>query len=240
MKRSILILGFFLIVTPLQAQSTLKFSAVRNFKAGLMMTEILKDAYGRLNIQIEVEEFPGERALKKSNSGEVDGELFRIPNVHKKYTNLIMIPVVIYKFEGRAYSKTVDFPIAGWNSLQPYKVGVQRGILYALRGTEGMNRQVVNTSQQLYKILEKGRVDLIISDKFSDAEWTRKLNVNGVHSLTPPLIVLNLHHYLHKKHEALVPEVTKAIQASVDAGIPQIMESKTLEQLRQSKVIVSR
>ena len=80
---------------PLSATDTLTFSSIENSGFTPFAKSIILKAYENEGIQVSINPLPAKRALKTANYGkEVDGELFRISGIEKKYPNLI--PIKIY------------------------------------------------------------------------------------------------------------------------------------------------
>ncbi len=57
--------------------------------------EILKVAYGKIGIPIEMAVMPGKRALKESSKVKADGEVHRIFKIGEVYPTLIRVPTPI-------------------------------------------------------------------------------------------------------------------------------------------------
>ena len=49
---------------------------------------VLKEAYKRINTEVEFKKMPAERSIENSNNGLLDGEVNRITGIEKKYSNL--------------------------------------------------------------------------------------------------------------------------------------------------------
>ena len=62
-----------------------------------------------------------------------------------------------------------------------------------------------------------------------------KLGISGIQSLQPPLVKLSLYHYLHKKHEKLVAQVTKVFREMEEAGKIQQILAETEAELLQAQ-----
>jgi len=121
MRRLIFIILFILLTTcPVQAEEKLVFSALQDSKLGLMVEEVLLEAYNRIGIKAETQWLPGARALRMANDGEVDGAQLRVASVSKKYSNLIIVPVPVYETEIVVFTRSADFQVKGWASLKPY------------------------------------------------------------------------------------------------------------------------
>lgn len=211
------------------------FSTVKDTLVADINEIIIRHAYQKLGIQLIIKKLPAARALQESNAGEFDGELFRISGISKKYPNLLMIPVVSYEVSVRAYSKRSDIKVASWNSLKAFKIGIERGVQFSEEATQGMNRQIVNTNQQLFRLLNKNRVDIVVSDEWSAFGTLMALQRTGfpvklIKELSPRIMGIQLHHYLHTKHMALIPKINQAIKESLQLGMAKQAEDKIRRQ----------
>ncbi len=162
---------------------------------------------------------PAERALHTSNSGKIDGEVFRIVNVHKRFTNLVMVPTPINVLEGIAFVKDRHIVINnGWESLSNYKIGGQVGVKFVERGTKDMNRYLVDTNEQLFHMLDRGRVDVAVAAYVNGIKAIKKLELTSVKALQPSIQTYPLYHYLHKKNADLVPKLDKVLREMKRSG----------------------
>ena len=119
MKNLFYIIIFCLVnsTTLARTPERLVFSGIEGSVNSEISMQVLERAYQQLGIAVVYKPLPGERSLHTSNSGEVDGEVFRIANVSKKYTNLIQIPTSINSIEAVAFSKDENLKLDGWQSL---------------------------------------------------------------------------------------------------------------------------
>ncbi|MET0049132.1 MAG: transporter substrate-binding domain-containing protein [Sedimenticola sp.] len=217
-------------VIPVNAQTNMVFTAPSGSPMGLISERVLKEAYGNIGISIRVDKVPGKRALASSNSGQVDGEANRIANINEKFSNLIMIPVPVVNIKMVAFSKQETFPINGWESLKPYYIGIRRGIRISEEGTKGMRRQLVDDYRTLFTLLDLGRVEVVVTPHLVGLIEMKKSNIKDVKTLEPPLIETKLYHYLHKKHESLVPKITASLRKmEADGDIERIQDQVTME-----------
>jgi len=235
MKSKVLLLIFlnlFFGFTLSSAQEKLRISAIEGTPLTKLCKQILPEAYQRIGIQISVEEYPASRALHYSNSGKVDGELMRIAGIEKKHPNLIRIPVSYVSFQGVVFSKKeLDFPVKGWSSLKPYKIGILRGVKYSETGTKGMRIQIVDRHTQLVKLLDYGRIDIIVMTRLNGLNAFRQANVRNFKILEPPLVRMPLFHYLHIKNQHLVPKITDSLREMRKEGRFQTIYEKFEEAL---------
>ena len=224
------LLALLLISQPVRAQHALIFSKPGPLDYSAQISEdILKEAYASIGITVTTQEFPGERALQMSNSGAVDGEVNRIHGIVNKYSNLRLVPVAINAIEGIAFTNNPEIKIENWESLRPYAIGLRIGAKFAENGTEGMKVLPVQTNDLVFRMLSKKRTEVAVSTRIEGILTIKKHGLNNIHLIEPPLETLKLFHFLHKKHQALIPRITKALEEMVLEGRVQAIKDKAIE-----------
>ncbi len=201
------------------AQSDLRFSGIAGSVNHRICAAILEKVYADLGFTVSAQTFPAERALLTANSGGSDGEIQRVDGLSEVYPNLIKVPESIFFLEGSAFVKDPRIKIYKWDSLKSYVVGIPRGIKYLERNTEGMNRVVVASVEQLFYLLEAGRVEVVVISTNYGRAFLKKNKITDVKIQTPPIIKVPLYHYLHKKHVLLVPKVAAQIRVLKNKGV---------------------
>jgi polar amino acid transport system substrate-binding protein len=195
-----------------RAQEKIILTRVRGSSDTHAGAAVVKEAYRRLGMDIKVYPLQGKVALEASNSGKVDGEVQRIDGIDRKFTNLVQVPIPVNYLQGAAFSKDYHFPIKGWFSLQPYRIGIVRGIIFAEQGTQGMDVKIAENYAALVALLEKGEVDLAVMPRINGQVAIKKHNSKDIKELQGVLETLFLYHYLHKKNERLVPQLEKILK----------------------------
>ena len=181
---------------------------------------IMKEAYRRLGHSLKVVRFPGERALWAANTGVVDGELFRVDGVDKKYTNLIKVPLNISKLEIVVFAKGKDFRVTGWDCLASYVIGYRSGVkAVELNMIKGLKTEPVSTYKQAFLKLDNGRTDVVLGSRTAGLETIRENQLQEITVLEPPLMSMKIFHYLHKKNVDLLEPLTKIIQQMKNEGL---------------------
>ncbi|SCK13347.1 ABC transporter substrate-binding protein [Vogesella sp. LIG4] len=172
---------------------------------------ILQEAYRRLGIRLSSVALPVERSLRYSNSGGTDGEVMRIAGLEQDYPNLVRVPVPLLEVRMQAFTTGANYPVHGWQSLQNYRLCVRSGIRIVLQHTEGMQREITHSEQQLFSMLRAGRCDMAI---LSQDSWLLidRLHQGPLHALEPPLSSEPLYHYLNKRRAALLPGLTAVLR----------------------------
>ena len=196
----------------------LVLSTVQDSDDTIIAERVLREAYGRLGIDLEVRRYPGSVALEKSNAGEVDGELQRIDGITRRFQHLIQVPIPVNYIQGTVFSKQKDLDFTRWHALRPYQIGIVKGILFAERGTRGMQVKTVDTYAELIQLLATDQVDVIVAPRINlrvvmvRGRKSAGLEMNGV------LETFLLYHYLHEKHKDLVVAIQHVLKKMLLAG----------------------
>jgi len=196
--------------------------------------KIMREAYKRVgNIDIQIIEQPAARALVTANSGEVDGELARIESLSNKLFNLIRLPTLIMNFDIVCFTKNKKISIDSVESLIPYRIGVQRGYVQVENVTKNLpKREIVTNNDSLFKMLENGRLDVVITDRVNGEITIEKFGFKSIKSAGPILETLPLYHYLHKKNKKLIPKLKIVLEKMERNGVIKNITKKTITDIK--------
>lgn len=220
---------FVLSLSPafLAAKDLMTFSTIENSPYATISERVMRIAYARLNIDLSTLDLPATRAIITSNSGTVDGELYRIKNIHSKYKNLIMIPVPIGKLEGVAITWKKDIAITTWDELSGQNVCFRRGVKFAEAGLNTMRAQPVGANKQLFNMLKTKRCDVIIIARITSIPLVSEfIETQQIKLYQSVLQSYPLFHYLHKKNKHLKPKLTRVLNEMQQEGIIQKVRSQ--------------
>lgn len=208
------------------AQQVMRISTLLETDPATTIAEqVLAEAYKRLGITLQVQKYPGERSLVSANDGSTDGELYRKVGMERDYPNLIIVPVPLQTYEIVIFTRGTTFVVNGWESLRPFTVGFVRGIKIVEQNTLGMRTEAVPTMQQAFQKMVMGRTDVVVGNRTSGLAAVKALKLDDVRIMAPPLASFPVYHYLHKKHEALVPRLT--------AVLTQMQKEKVIERIQK-------
>lgn len=199
---------------------------VGNDPATAIAEQVMREAYRRLGLNLIVHKLPGERTLVQANDGKMDGELYRKLGMEREYPNLVIVPVPLQTYEIVIFTRGTTFVVSGWESLRPYTLGFVRGIKIVQENTQGMRIEAVPTMPLAFEKMMMGRTDLVLGNRLSGMAAIKAMNLEGVTVLEPPLASFPVYHYLHKRHEALVPDLTRVLR--------QMQTDKTIERIQKS------
>ncbi len=219
-----------LLTTSLQAQERVVISQAQIAPTAyrLMGERVLKEAYSRIGVELELEDLPAERALVYASEGKTDGEFARIAGIEQNYPNLVMISVPIVYEDIVVYSKEVDFTVDGWESLAPYSINFIRGFKLAEIKTEGMNVEMVNTIEQAFLKLNAGRTDVVVDLRSAQCVLPT-LDVSGITALEPPLTQIVMYHYLNTGHKALAAKLEEELKRMAQDGDLKAIQEQAVQ-----------
>lgn len=186
--------------------------------------QFLEEVFETLNYKLEVRQYQSAHCLELSNSGQVDGELWRIEGLDAEYKNLIRVPVPLWSHPELAFVYG-DIELDGWKSLSPYRVAFRAGTKVVENNIRDIvvNQVAVASIDEAFSLLEKGDVDVVISDNIVGSVLLKsdKYKDSGIRQLPEPLDQALLYTYLHKKHQELVPELARSLRKAKRDGTYQ-------------------
>jgi polar amino acid transport system substrate-binding protein len=218
------------------AQEHVELSTFQTSVRGLLFKDILTEAYQRIGMTINVTPYPARRGLSLANDGILDGEAGRLEQIHPQFPNLVMIPVPIFLNRTVAFTKDPDMQITAWDDMRPYHVTTMLGLKYTESKLEGFEHvEFVGTIQQAFRMLELGRTDVVVFALLDGLNVINELSLQGV----VPNVFEHIpsYHFLHKKHTAIVPAITKALQEMEREGRLQAVATEYRKRLEEGEFL---
>ena len=196
---------------------------------------VVGEAFAMAGVKLKLVRTPAERGLRNANEGIDDGELTRIKGIDKTYTNLIRVPEKVIDWDFVAFSKNPNITIHGWESLKNYNIGHIRGWKILETNTAGFPYvESVRNSDVLFSMLEKDRIDIALFSRWIGKAILKQKNLRGIYVLEPPLASREMYIYLNKKHAALVPIISQALNSIKQSGeYDRLFKEKVINSVRQ-------
>ena len=192
---------------------TIVLSSIENDPPITQAIEILKRAYEKIRISVRIEFLPGLRALTWANEGYTTGDVGRVAGTEERFRNLVKVPVPVAEITAVAYGTNPELIVNKWEDLKPLQVGIVRGIQISEIKTRNFRRTSVSDVAHLIKMLEAGRIDAaVFSPGVIEKYLASAKGKSKIVALGEPLEVIQLYHYLNKRHSSLVPIVAKSIE----------------------------
>lgn len=177
----------------------------------------LTRAYQDIGYQVNFPLFSASRSLIEANHGRVDAETARIAGIEKDYPNLVRIPVVICRLKIDLYANN-PITLEKINALQNYELGYRAGNITLKRMLKPYSPFIVTTYEQLLKMLQSGRLDMIAIHASTGRRYQKEY---GLHLVKFDLPQVPLYHYVHKKNSALIPKLTASLKALEKSGFTE-------------------
>ncbi len=194
----------------------------------------LQEACQRIGWQCRVHRFgSSQRALVYANESG-DGDALRVPNIKQIVPditeNLIKIPEFILETRFIAYSSSAEFTVDGYDSLSNYHKGIRSGMKILEENLVGP-LTVQPESMRLFRLLAEKRLDIVIEHEDIAKFILTKVKLTDIKALSPPLLEFLGYTYIHKKHKALVPELSASLAAMKIDGSFEKIKSETIQRL---------
>lgn len=201
---------------------------VKNSDYGTFLTLVFTDAFDRMGYEFIYSGYPAARASAMSDAGLADGEISRVYEYQSAHPNLIRIEEPLYTTAFVAFAVKPGITLNGWESLKDtaYFVEYRRGVKLSRsrlsRVVEGHRLSDVSSAVQGLKKLVSGRTDLYIDVEFTIRETIKDLNpdifdISGLYQ-AGIMQTVDAFAYLHKRHAALVPELTGILKTMKQEG----------------------
>jgi polar amino acid transport system substrate-binding protein len=223
----------FIAVSSVSAIDKLVFSTFENAGMTLVQEPVMREVYKRLGYEIEVRQFPGERAIHWADKGIFDGELARLMVVQEMYKNLRLVPTPIHEIKEVVFTKDADFTPRGWESLKPFSTVSLIGYKYTEKKLKEhkISYHMVPKFEQILRTVNAGRYDIGLLIMLDGLKTIKDKGIKGLRVLEPPLEIFPTYHFLHKKNEALIPKVNKTLKELKKEGFIKKIEAQVLLEL---------
>ena len=193
------------------------------------LNELARSAFERIGVKAQVHVLPPARALINANAGIDDGDVYRVAGIERDFPNLLRVTESVLDLEFTAYTMHPGIEIRTWADLAPYAVAYTTGyIYYDLHVKSAREITKTDSIEQLFPLLEKGRADVILVDRWQ-AQWIARRHGYVVRRIEPPLARVEMYMYLHKKHAALVHRVGRALAELKADGSYRALHDKHLK-----------
>ena len=184
------------------------------------LMQLSQEAFRRAGAEFKLVSLPSERSLKSADAGEVDGEGLRVAGLTAQYPNQVQVPERYVRISFVAFAKDATINLDnGWESLKPYSVAFITGWkMFEANATGARAVTKVDKPEQMFQMLDGGRVDLALYTRADGLALARGLGLPSIAPVWPALKDVDMYLYLHKKHEALVPRLVQALKAMKTDG----------------------
>ncbi len=169
--------------------------------------------FSALNIEIEIVEYPAKRALELANKGDIDGDFARYPGVGKSYSNLIQLPVSIYK--SKLVLVSTESIIDSVESIfHNEKIGVVLSSEFIDSWIEKENQLKTRDYKQLLSLVKAKRIRYAFLPIEALYGYEKMLQATFFTKLPETNDSLGVFLLLNKKHQLLIPKLVEIMNQS--------------------------
>jgi polar amino acid transport system substrate-binding protein len=156
---------------------------------------VIAEVFRRIGLKGRVRQYEASaRALVNANANVDHGVAMRIKSLNKKYPNLVRVEERLVENHFVAYSSDLDLKTSNWKSLQPYSLAYIHGWLIFERNlVEGQQKHAVYKPDQMFDMLRKKRVDLVLYEQWQGLKRAANSGVS-VKLHEPPLASVDMLH----------------------------------------------
>lgn len=174
---------------------------------------VLPKIYQELDLDISISPVPGNRAQQLASSGAKDGEIMRIFSYGIEHPTTLRVPTPYYYLETMAFIKEgSNITIDSSEDLKNYSIAKVRGVKHTNNITQGLPHVYdLSSTENIMRLVSQGRVDIALTNSIDGKIALQELKITNVVPLKKPLATLDLFHYLHQEHQALIPIVDAKI-----------------------------
>lgn len=200
------------------AQKTLQFSThlPESQPLGAISRALLIEAYKELNIELTFQVYPVNRSLAYSNSGKVDGEIFRVKSIINEFPNLVLVDEPLLHVDIVAYyladNKKIKGTIHGWEDLKPYSIAHTKGFRSIENKIKDTSRIKMDFGKQLTPLLISNKVDVVIMNKLDGDNIINQKHYRDIDIRSVVFSTIPTYHLLNNKHQALASKVKKSFK----------------------------
>jgi polar amino acid transport system substrate-binding protein len=188
---------------------------------------VLTEAFRRLGYEFRLVTYPAKRGPVEVNAGRVDGGAHRIHgfNNDNRYPNLVRVDESIQAIDQSVFARSKTIQVNGWESLADYEIVYLAGIKVVETGMDRAgipkNRRIpVYTIDRVFELLSRGRGDLTVVSASTGRATMEKLGISSerIHLLSPPVVVIELYSYMHKRHRPLAKALGAVLKEMKGTG----------------------
>ncbi len=193
---------------------------------------IVAEVFRRIGLKGQVEMYKASaRALINANDNIDHGVVMRVKGLEKKFPNLVRVEERLIENNFVAYSAGLDLVTDSWDSLKPYVAAYINGwVIFERNLSATQDRQAVKEPAQMFSMLEQGRVDVILYEKWQGLQRAKDTALSvKVHE--PPLASVDMYMYVHKEHAHLAPKLAVALREMKADGTYQEIFDRILTPL---------
>ncbi len=202
-----------------------------DFANSIVAREILIEAYDRIGYRAEFPVYPPNRMIASFKSGEVDAMLIAEASFSDEFPGVIRVGTVIWNDELVVFSKS-PLPVRGWDSLKPYRIGYITAMLIIEKKLgSGYQTFPVGNPIQLFKMLDAGRTDAVVTSRSVGNLMISTLGLSGIARTGETLAYVPNYHFVSEKYADIARNLSVVLEDMEKSGRIAEITDATLARL---------
>lgn len=219
LTKPIVILAMALACVHVQAQDA-KLGVAQREAVQDVAAELLRTIYQRAGFSLTIEGLPLARLNDMVLKNTMDGEVARIGIYFERNPSLFKVEPSYYHLVTTAFAKIDrNLVISSTDDLKKYQVGIIRGAYHAAKATEGVaNLVIVDDVSQLFKMLDAGRLDIVVDAGINGADMINQLGLTSSVKAVGELTRREFFSVLIPSKKDLAPKLSAVIKTMAASG----------------------
>ena len=187
------------------------------------VVELISLAYKENGINVKLIDFNRDSALVAANEGVLDGQLAKISGLENTYKNLVRLETPLLDFKLNLISFCNACTLSDMPSLVIHSTYPAPAKYLESNPYNGQLYKVKSVSTLLNLLIQKQVSAALVIGFYLDP-YMHKLQKAGIKFTT--LDSQHVYHYLHKKHQHLIPALTATLTQLKQSGKMRELKSK--------------
>lgn len=188
-----------------QEQCPKRIAAIRDDVLLAELSEALMATYQQLGCRVRIVELPGRRGISSFNALQVDGELYRLKLVEKRYTRPAVSSSVPLAYINNALWLHPDPAVS-----RDLPIGYLLGVVYQEEYLKGKNGYAFHTPEKMYEAYRNGRISGFLASESSVVAQVKRMGLSR--PLRGETInKIAIYHYLGAEYEPIMRQFSELI-----------------------------
>lgn len=182
-----------------------------DFAPSIVARDILDEAYASIGCRAQYDAFPPNRMIASLVEGKIDAMAIAEARVSDEHPGIIRIETPIWIDEIVAFSRS-PLAILEWDDLKGLKIGyIAAMFIIEDHLASGFDVYPVQDTVQMFRMLEIGRTDVVITSRTIGMLMIQKMGIEGISCASLPLQRVYTYHFLSERNA----DVAKRLSAEL-------------------------
>jgi len=222
-----------LAVSARAAPQAIEIAILDNAAMGPVALAVLREAYGRLGVDIRTRTLPLRRGIQMADQGEVDGDLMHSLPALKEWPHLTVVKVPVVRAVFVAYKQGTACPdVVPARELAATRIAYMRGTVAVEEALPKEALLATTNNLDAFKHLQHGIVQYAVVGRLEGDSLLASHPMGNICKVATPVVTSDLFHSLNSRHAELAARVERVLQEMSDSGEIKRIWSREIQRLR--------